>query len=747
MMRILAAVSAVAMAAAAAFWSVGALALGLGDVEVRSRLNERFSASIPLISATPEDLESLTVKIAEPEEFAAKGIERSDLVNGLNFARSGNGLRVSSAQAVRDPFLTFIVEARWNGGRLLREYTVLLDPPASTPSPAAAPTAIAAPTPLPLPARTPPGRYGPVQPAQTLWSIAKTLPREAGVTMDQMLLALYNANPQAFADGNINHLLSGRILTVPSSAEALSTDAATARDRVLQLRAATSTARAAVTEPAPAVAPTPVPAPAPVPVPVPVPAPVAVEPAPLPATPSPEVAAVTPTPETSPEPIVDATPSATSTPESTTLEVVLPQPETAAPAPVVEAALPATAPAAEEASLPWLLIGGLLLLIVALLAVKMRGGKKPASSRKSGMSMASDDALPGGSDPLLDRPRGRSLLRDEPADDDAPTVVTPRPMAPELPPAADTVTPMTPVAAAAATAAAASRLGLSVDASDPLTEADFHLAYGLYDEAAQMLKNAIAADPERSELKLKLAETYSAAGKAAEYQQFAESIAGQVTPGEWQQISSMGRALLPDLALFSAGAASFDAPPPAAAAAPLGELSVIDFDLDADVKRVDPMPPPSPATVTPMPPPLSLSLPEPLPESPPEIPPMPMPMPGPAVTPSAAPPTPSTRDLLADIDLSSFDLDDETAGAKVDPGRIDFSVADLDLSADLVADAPEPESDVIGGNEIDTKLDLARAYADMGDVEAAQALLDEVVSAGSGQQQQEARALSQRLKG
>ena len=117
----------------------------------------------------------------------------------------------------------------------------------------------------------------------------------------------------------------------------------------------------------------------------------------------------------------------------------------------------------------------------------------------------------------------------------------------------------------------------------------------------------------------------------------------------------------------------------------------------------------------------------------------------PVATAASAAATQSKIDLLADIDLSSFDLDDESAGVKVDPGLVEFTLSDLEIAAD--EPLAEPESEVIGGDEIDTKLDLARAYADMGDLDAARALLAEVVTGGSDKQQQEARALGQRLKG
>ena len=302
MVRILAVASAFSLAASSLVWSAAALALGLGDVDVRSRLNERFAASIPLDSASPEDLESLTVTIASAEEFARRGLDRNDLINALRFELSGNAIKVASAQPVRDPFLNFIIEARWNGGRLLREYTVLLDPPVSAAPPvgaAQAPEAAASPAPKAAIAPVTeaaaavadlPVRYGPIKPAQTLWSIATLFRRDPSVTMDQMLLAIYNMNPTAFGGGSINQLLSGQMLIVPGAEDALAIDADAARDRVARLRAANAAAPVAPRKPA--VVPPSAPAPElksepePAPEPVPATAPAAAESVPAaPATP------------------------------------------------------------------------------------------------------------------------------------------------------------------------------------------------------------------------------------------------------------------------------------------------------------------------------------------------------------------------------------------------------------------------------------------------------------------------------
>ena len=748
-----------ALGLASMLWLSSAQALGLGDIDVRSRLNQRFSASIPVLSATPTELESLTVRIAGPEDFSRAGIERTDYLASISFAVTGSGsatqIKVSSDQASRDPFLNFIVEARWNGGTLLREYTVLLDPPGgaptlATPVPSAAPktagpkqplaespkpaSAVAASAPAPAQATK---SYGPVQPSQTLWSIAKNLRIDPSVTMDQMLLALYQGNPQAF-EGGINGLLTGSRLKVPSTEEAKAVDAATAKARVAELRGLpTATAPTPAPSPAPAPAPaavTPTPAAKPVvPAPAPLPAPSAPAPAAAPAPvpePVPAVAPVpAPVPAATPEagaavieaPSPAAPAAAVETPAPGEAVVEKPADAAATAAPAAAAApspAPAPAPAANLAEpslfddLPLPLIGGLLALIAGLVAVivlRRRNAEQAAARSEPKLIRASEAPWldSGTADPLLETVKPAPVPAAKPLADDTPTVIAPVAAAAAAAVAADS---LGHGEAAETPASVARSIALNVDASDPLTEADFHLAYGLYDEAAQMLKQAISLDPERTELKVKLAETYAAAAKPLEFQEVAEELRGQISDYEWQKIATMGRSLSPNLALYGATADTLAPMPPEAPATPLEELSVIDFDLDADTRTPDPIAPPPAA---------------------------PAPEPFPVLQPSVP-----ASSALADIDLSSFDLDSDTPEAKADANRIDFNLDELDL------DKVEDSGDLPAmGDEIDTKLDLARAYADMGDNDAARGLLAEVIDGGNPQQQQEARALSQRLQG
>src|SRR5690606_11761018 len=115
-------------------------ALGLGDIRLSSALNEPLRAEIQLLSATPEELSNLKVALAPAATFERYGIDRPFYLTRLQFrvqeaGPNGATVRVTSSEPLTEPFVTFLVEATWSSGRLLREYTVLLDPPTFAPPP------------------------------------------------------------------------------------------------------------------------------------------------------------------------------------------------------------------------------------------------------------------------------------------------------------------------------------------------------------------------------------------------------------------------------------------------------------------------------------------------------------------------------------------------------------------------------------------------------------------------------------
>ncbi|MBI2993349.1 MAG: hypothetical protein HYY48_04135 [Gammaproteobacteria bacterium] len=220
-------------------------ALGLGKLDLKSGLNESFEATIELLSPTPAELDSLTVGLADLEAFERAGIDRPFVLSQLRFEveESETGpdrVRVYSREAMREPFLNFLVEANWSQGRLYREYTVLLDPPLYDLGGFAAPEPVmpvvparvaegaaeempavegAAGAPAPVAGAYAGGDYGPTVANDTLWSIASLTRPDANTTVQQMMLALLRANPEAFIGNNVNGLKRGHVLRMPSPAE------------------------------------------------------------------------------------------------------------------------------------------------------------------------------------------------------------------------------------------------------------------------------------------------------------------------------------------------------------------------------------------------------------------------------------------------------------------------------------------------------------------------------------------------
>ena len=116
-------------------------ALGLGEIRLESALNEPLRAQIELIGATEEEIASLKVELASSDAFARYGLDRPGWLADIDFAVQQNSagepvIGVSTLGPVTEPFVTVLIEANWSRGRVLREYTVLLDPPTFAPPPA-----------------------------------------------------------------------------------------------------------------------------------------------------------------------------------------------------------------------------------------------------------------------------------------------------------------------------------------------------------------------------------------------------------------------------------------------------------------------------------------------------------------------------------------------------------------------------------------------------------------------------------
>jgi pilus assembly protein FimV len=207
-----------------------AFALGLGDVRLNSPLNAPLDAEIELVNATAEDLATLEAKLASKETFERYGLDWPAFMSGITVTRdrAANGsqvLRIRSNDTVTEPFLTLLIEATWARGRLVREYTVLLDPPVFAPNSvqAAQPVApqvggtattgqISRPAASESPDASPVSAGGgdsyEVQRGDSLSAIARRLSSSGGARADQLMVSIYRGNPGAF-EGDMNRMRAG----------------------------------------------------------------------------------------------------------------------------------------------------------------------------------------------------------------------------------------------------------------------------------------------------------------------------------------------------------------------------------------------------------------------------------------------------------------------------------------------------------------------------------------------------------
>ncbi|MBN8716633.1 type IV pilus assembly protein FimV [Thermomonas sp.] len=282
-----------AVAAALLLAAGQAWALGLGQIEVKSRRNQPLLAEIPIISTTPGELAALQARLASPETFRRVGLSPpSGIAADLQFSLGSDSkgrpvIRVTTLKPVDQGVLNFLIEVDWGSGRLVREYSALIDvpnaaagvvqapvqlpqPPAENlvqrPAPAVAAPAVAASAPAPAPAAaTPPApesaassaiavaplpaapaapraaatatsamEYGPVKAGETLSKIAGKLGLRQAGSLDQALLALLRANPDAFLGDDVNRLRQGAVLRVPSREDVAAVDAGEAAQIVGQ---------------------------------------------------------------------------------------------------------------------------------------------------------------------------------------------------------------------------------------------------------------------------------------------------------------------------------------------------------------------------------------------------------------------------------------------------------------------------------------------------------------------------------
>ncbi|MFS2202261.1 FimV family protein, partial [Pseudomonas sp. Pseusp3] len=212
-----------AIAAASALSSGMAHALGLGELTLKSTLNQPLVAEIELLDVKDLTAAEVVPSLASPEDFTKAGVDRQAFLNDLTFTpvlnASGKSiLRVTSSKPLSEPMVKFLVQVMWPNGRLLRDYSVLLDPSKFSPQTA---EAAAQPVPTqsvaaPVTGATKPSRYT-TTPRDTLWEIAAKA--RNGGSIQQTMLAIQALNPDAFIDGNINRLKTGQVLRLPDQAQ------------------------------------------------------------------------------------------------------------------------------------------------------------------------------------------------------------------------------------------------------------------------------------------------------------------------------------------------------------------------------------------------------------------------------------------------------------------------------------------------------------------------------------------------
>ncbi|MDH5435164.1 MAG: hypothetical protein OEX83_00250, partial [Gammaproteobacteria bacterium] len=235
------------------FLTTNVMALGLGELTLHSSLNEPLSAEIELLSVQADELDGIKVAMASQRDFELVGVERMYFLTSLDFATKINEagkavISITTKDPIKEPFLDFVIEVNWSKGRMLREYTTLVDPPAFTqeaPAPVkqaetkSKQSVVRTSEPAPTPAEQPvaaeeeplfpniaieedksvPDTYGATKRTDTLWSIAQSVRPSSKVSTDQVMQALLKKNPEAFYNNNINELKAGHVLRIPDVEE------------------------------------------------------------------------------------------------------------------------------------------------------------------------------------------------------------------------------------------------------------------------------------------------------------------------------------------------------------------------------------------------------------------------------------------------------------------------------------------------------------------------------------------------
>lgn len=756
-------------------------AAGLGRLTVQSSLGQPLSAEIELVAVRGDEASNLIVRLGSPEAYQQANLQYNSGINGLKLSieRRANGqpyVKITGNRPISEPFVDLLIELTGAGSRLLREYTALLDPPGygqqaaqTAPAPVAAPesrpiaAAPAAPAPkVAAPARTSGAQeYGPIAKGETLGKIAASLKPE-GVSLEQMLVALYRSNPDAFIKKNLNLVKSGKILRVPDAAELAAITKGDAvkeyqthvadwrayagklADAAGQAPAGGSTARGRITARVEDTGG----------------APGSKDVVKLskgepgkdgkPLTGAAKARAATEDKIASKQELTEAKDRIAQlekTVKNGQKLAELKSPGMAAAQQKAEAAKAAPAPVAKtEPAKP-----------DAAPAPKseVKGAETappPAEAKKDGAA-----ATP------ADKPAAEA----QPAPKPKPKLVAPSPPQPEpdmmdmvmdnLPiigggvgvlvlgglgfaalrrrraRAADDAEParMAPVMGAAAAAATAETADAAAPADevDPIAEAEVYIAYGRDGQAEDILKEAMGRDPSREDVQVKLAEVYAARKDAAAFGTVAQSLHA-LTGGSgdnWNKIVAMGYTVDPDNALYAAGK---DAAPQVDTSAEHTGTD-LDFDLGGDSTATPDIALDADAASAPGMPDFNLEAPTPGTQTDIVL---------------EASPADETSVMDFNIELPAADAPTPTAKpvAPAADAGLDFKidVGDLNISLDepLTAAAPAADKDS-HWYDVQQKFDLAKAYQEMGDNEGAREILQEVIKEGDAEQKDQAQKL------
>ena len=617
--------------ALAALMPAGVMALGLGDIHLKSALNAPLDAQIDL-TATAEELAGLKVALASRESFSRYGLDYPAYLDSVTLTpgKSPDGrdvLQVRSREVVTEPFATLLVEANWARGRLVREYTVLLDPPVFTGDRASPAAAVAAPeaapqarsgaveraAPIPSAEAAPAaasaagGNYV-VQRGDTLSAVAAR--NYPNAQRERALVALYHANPAAFA-GNMNELRAGASLQLPDAATVAAIGPGEANAEVGSQYHAWAGNHGGrdqlhLVPPSEPTAGTPVGAPVggsetgalqqrvttlqgqlaeskrlldlkdaqlanlqkqlgqvraiqPAP-------PVPAEPAKSPQKSAQEVL------KEAPPPVPDQT--AAAPPKEMPAEAAKPVKPLAV--------QPAAATRQSGSILDWLL--GNWYLPLGALAIALAGlfGWRFLRSHQEQEFGRTLDRL---STPTFEaaartvvRAAETQPMRTLGSKQDSSFVVE-ESGSHQAPRVSESDVASMQSATVAVDDNVSGDTAVALDQGDPLAEADFHMAYGLYDQAADLVRIAIAREPQRRDLQLKLLEVYFVWGNKDQFLQLARELStsrDQSIGGEWEKVIIMGRQIAPEDALFAASGAL-----PGAAS------GGVDLNLEGGQNRVD----------------------------------------------------------------------------------------------------------------------------------------------------------------